>query len=198
MCHAIYPRKGKHERESFGFFENYLIGSKIFHFHHSRQIISPYYLHKFKFNATPVGLCCKEEPVKQEVVFQMPVRVNGTDDNVFVRPNLLAGMHISPLFDSSGNMQNYTNIEVSPHQNISLHIPVFFTKESIVFYDGHDISVDCFYIINPVLFREWLISIHLDMKWDTTYLSDFKTWYKSIYKWIEKSKCFQQDEDGKG
>ena len=46
--------------------------------------------------------------------------------------------------------------------------------------------------------REWLISIHLDMKWDTTYLSGFKTWYKSIYKWIEKSKCFQQDEDGKG
>ncbi len=196
MCHIIYSR----ESGNFGFFEGYLIGDKVFKTDPFR-IVSPLYNHKFKFNYTATGLCCKEEPVEQEIEFEI-----GVDDTrggkikiPIRRQDLKAGMHIFPLFGSSGNMKDYTDVEIPSYFQIdSFYIPVFFTPESIVFCDGYDVSVDCFYIANPSLFSNWLIPMQSKMEWTETYLDKFTKWYENIYEWIEKSIYFQQDENRKG
>jgi len=204
MCHTIYSS----EKGSFGIFNNYLVGNKSFEFLSYPQsklekydcmdlqkVISPYYLYEFKFNHTHIGLCCKEEPVKQQVIFDIPVGTTGSKVPI-KRIDLKAGMHISPLFDSSGNMINYPDIRILSPSLINLFsIPVFFAVDSIVFYDGYDVSVDRFYVANPVFFRNWLTSIQSDMGWDETYLNSFINWYTNIYEKIEKSKCLNGKEE---
>jgi len=186
MCHTIYSS----EKGSFGIFNNYFVGDKIFKTS-PQQVISPLYNHKFKFNRAHIGLCCEEEPVNQEVEFRI-LADDAKDEKIEIlvrRLDLKAGIHISPLFDSSGNMKDYTNIEIPSHLYIDIFsIPIFFSKYSIVFYDGYDVSVDRFYVANPTFFRDWLVSIQSNMGWGETYLDDFINWYTNIYEWIEKSK----------
>jgi len=185
MCHTIYSQKSWR----FGSFGDYLIGNKVFK-NSPRQVISPLCNHKFKFNRTHIGLCCKEEPVNQEVEFRILADdvKDGRIEILVRRQDLKAGIHISPLFYSSGNMKDYTNIEIPSHLYIDIFsIPVFFHKYSIVFYDSYDVSVDRFCIVNPTFFSSWLISMQSKMEWDETYLNKFAKWYTNIYEWIEES-----------
>jgi len=188
MCHTICPRKVKNpllESGYFGTFSNFLVGNKQFKFFDwMQELVSPYTYYKFEFESCPEGLVCKEKPQNQEICFHIPLR------NRYITKSHTQykfGIHISPLFNSDGEMRNYSQQEISIRSQInSFHIPVFFYKDSIIFYDGFDVSVYCFYILKPLLLNEWLLSVAPEIGWVELQIKEMVEWYSEIYKHIEK------------
>lgn len=188
MCHTIYPRKVKNlllESGYFGTFSNFLVGSKQFKFFDwMQELVSPYTYYKFEFESCPEGLVCKEKPQNQEVYFHIPLR------NRYITKSHTQykfGIHISPLFNSDGEMRSYSQQNINIHSQINpFYIPVFFYKDSIVFYDGFDVSVYCFYILRPSVLHEWLLCVAPEIGWLELQIEEMKKWYSEIYNHIEK------------
>jgi len=132
------------------------------------------------------GLVVKTtQPVKQPIRMTIPIKQRPEAkviQEVRISPKrggVISGYHISPLYLSC--------FEIRKEGEVT--IPVLFSKESILFYDGDDIGVTSFIIPTPQTYQ-YIKTVYHDIitdPWNITSEHNYYITYREFYKLLRNN-----------
>ena len=188
MCHMIEHR----DNDRFLYNGNFLIGNKRLRIINNK-IVACSFDEPYQTTKGNYGIICHGNINKQEIGFRIPSlsypKLGGFD--TWNKSSIInAGCHVSAFFQVLALNKEIIPKHLTINQSRSIiyaQIPVMFTIDSIVFYDGQDVSVSRFIIPKPKeldkIFN--IINKIQGIRYATEFNEkEFKRQYKEIYEKI--------------